>query len=298
MRLTNQRPWLPSRGGECQFKCCHTCRPSLLDRSYLSLNAIANDDLPYTAITGFGFNLQKFRPVGDVEIVKNLGLRPSPVPVVCIKSTLSFEPSEFHDKTSTNIMRQSTPGIPRSRNLRYQRRANHLGLGIVTDESRTKSTFNSPTPSCSPPATHSSNSLPKIQTKLSQSDFSSDTPSSTPGSFPTSSTDSDSACSETSAYPFPCVVGSSPANRASNHTNPFKSTSPNVLRTHPVLVPLPPQTPSEVAFLAAPTTPTLMEESESEGHFFGSAPLEVEDGVAVMEEGVGLHVPDVLISQY
>ena len=77
-KKASTKPWLPLRGGECQFKCCHYCRPSLLDRSYLSLDGIANDDIPATAITGFGFNLQKYRPVALVKHVQNLGLRPNP----------------------------------------------------------------------------------------------------------------------------------------------------------------------------------------------------------------------------
>ncbi|KAF7865337.1 hypothetical protein EAF04_006314 [Stromatinia cepivora] len=274
MRVTNPRPWLPSRGTECQFKCCHTCRPTLLDRSFLSLNAIVNDDLPCTATTGFGFNLQKFRPVGKVEIVKNLGLRPNPVPV---------EPN---------------PNRPRSRNLRYQKRAANLGLGILTHRSNTTANLNNLMYNSSPSPTHTCNPSHLAPTPFPRSDFVSNSPSSTPGPFPTSSSNTTSTSSEFSAYPFPNTGMSAPTYHSSNNTNPFKSTSSNILQNHAVLIPLPPQTPSEVSLLATPTTPTLMEESESDGHFFGAEPLEVQDGVAVMEEGVGLHVPDVLITQY
>ncbi|KAG4030937.1 hypothetical protein MFRU_010g00670 [Monilinia fructicola] len=272
LRATNPRPWLPSRGTECQFKCCHTCRPTLIDRSYLSLNAIADDDLPCTATTGFGFNLQKFRPVGDVEIVKNLGLRPNPV--------------------------QPAPNRPRSQNLRYRRRATDLGLGIVTHRSMTTTSPNNLTSNSSTVPSQSHHQSPQVSTTCSQSDFFSDTPSSTPGSYPTSSSDSASTSTESTDYPFPYTGRSAPAYHPSNNTNPFRSMSSNVLQSHPVLIPLPPQTPSEISLLAGPTTPTLMEVSESDGQFFGAGPLEVEDGVAVMEEGVGLHVPDVLITQY
>ncbi|KAI9649341.1 hypothetical protein NHQ30_001913 [Ciborinia camelliae] len=270
----NPRPWLPSRGAECQFKCCHTCRPTLADRSYLSLNSIVNGDLPCTATTGFGFNLQKFRPVGNVEVVKNLGLRPNPVPV------------------------QPMPNRPRSQNLRYQRRATDLGLGILTSRPSTTSTPNNPTHNSSPSPTHSCNPSSSLPTPYRRSDFFSDTPSSTPGSFPTSSSDSASTSTESAAYPFPCTGRSTPTYHPSNSTNPFRSMTSKPLQNHAVLIPLPPQTPSEISLLTTPTTPTLMEESESDGHFFGAGPLEVEDGVAVMEEGVELHVPDVLITQY
>ncbi|APA10942.1 hypothetical protein SS1G_03367 [Sclerotinia sclerotiorum 1980 UF-70] len=273
MRVTNPRPWLPSRGTECQFKCCHTCRPTLLDRSFLSLNAILDDDLPCTAITGFGFNLQKFRPVAKVEVVKNLGLRPNPVPV------------------------EVNPSRSRSRNLRYQKRAANLSLGILTHRSNATPIPNNPNYNSSPSPTDTCNPSHPARNSFPRSDIFSNSPSSTPGSFPTSSSETTSTSSESSAYPFPYIAMSGPTYQSNNITNPFTSNS-NIPQNHAVLIPLPPQTPSEVSLLATPTTPTLMEESESDGHFFGAEPLEVEDGVAVMEEGVGLHVPDVLITQY
>lgn len=241
-----------------------------------------NDDLPCTATTGFGFNLQKFRPVGNVEIVKNLGLRPNPVPVVCIEALFSpFHPQIYYFRMQTKQIQERTPNRTRSRNLRYQRRAIDLGLGIVTRRSMmSTSASNNQTPDSSSFPTHSCNPTP-----YSRSDYFSDTPS-TVGSSPASSSDTTSTSSESSSY-----------HQANNITNPFKTMNSNTPQIA-VLIPLPPQTPSEVSLLAAPTTPTLMEESESDGHFFGAEPLEVENGVAVMEEGVGLHVPDVLITQY
>ncbi|TGO57083.1 hypothetical protein BOTNAR_0209g00120 [Botryotinia narcissicola] len=272
LRVINPRPWLPSRGTECQFKCCHTCRPTLLDRSYLSLNAIADDDLPCTATTGFGFNLQKFRPVGNVEVVKNLGLRPNPVP--------------------------AEPNRPRSRNLRSQRRATDLGLGVLTDRSTAIFNSNNMNTNSSPPPTNSCTSVSQAPRHYHRSGFFSEPPSSTAGSFPSSSSDSTSTSDESSSYPFPYVGRLAPVCHSSNNTNPFRTMGPKIVQNHAVLIPLPPQNPSEVSLLATPTTPTLMEATESNGHFFGAEPLEVEDGVEVMEEGVGLHVPDVLITQY
>ena len=57
------------------------------------------------------------------------------------------------------------------------------------------------------------------------------------------------------------------------------------------LIPLPPQTSEELASMSGPLTP--MEENELHGSF-GSAPLEVHHGVAVTEEAVELHVPDLI----
>jgi hypothetical protein len=55
--------------------------------------------------------------------------------------------------------------------------------------------------------------------------------------------------------------------------------------------PLPVQSPEELALITGPPTP--MEESERTG-MFGSAPLDLERGVAVTEEAVKLHVPDLI----
>jgi hypothetical protein len=61
------------------------------------------------------------------------------------------------------------------------------------------------------------------------------------------------------------------------------------------LLPLPPQTAEEISAIEAPLTP--MEEHEKSDGTFGSGPLEVIDGVAMMEESVELHVAD-LVTQF
>jgi hypothetical protein len=58
------------------------------------------------------------------------------------------------------------------------------------------------------------------------------------------------------------------------------------------MVPLPEQTQEEITLTGAPLTP--MEELELNNGVFGSAPLEVHDGVAVMEESVDFRVADVV----
>jgi hypothetical protein len=65
----------------------------------LSLNGVANGDLPITAITGFGFHLQKSRPVAKKEVVEKLGLRENPSSVCCFALSLYIQshlsPSSF-----------------------------------------------------------------------------------------------------------------------------------------------------------------------------------------------------------
>lgn len=51
-----------------------------MERCFLSLDAIANDEIPMTAVSGFGFNLLGRRPVVPVKYAMNYGLRPEPRP--------------------------------------------------------------------------------------------------------------------------------------------------------------------------------------------------------------------------
>ncbi|KAK8017221.1 hypothetical protein PG991_008297 [Apiospora marii] len=75
-----KKPWVASEAQECQFKCCHACRPTCEQRASLSLDGIAKGDIPPTAISGFGFHLQGSRPVMDAGTVQNIGYRAVPWP--------------------------------------------------------------------------------------------------------------------------------------------------------------------------------------------------------------------------
>jgi hypothetical protein len=82
--------WVPNPQDECQFKVCHRCRHVCLERSYLSLDAIANDEIPMTAVAGFGFNLLGKRPVVPRKCAINYGLRPYPRPQT-VSISFSFQ---------------------------------------------------------------------------------------------------------------------------------------------------------------------------------------------------------------
>lgn len=75
----SDKPFLPD-GPECQFKCCQKCRGSLRDRSWISLNAVADGEYPPTTFTGFGFNFEGRRKVVDAKFLLNIGLRRPPAP--------------------------------------------------------------------------------------------------------------------------------------------------------------------------------------------------------------------------
>ncbi|PTB38258.1 hypothetical protein M441DRAFT_249228 [Trichoderma asperellum CBS 433.97] len=75
-----QKPWLCSPQEECQYRVCQNCRPSYADRAFLSLNAVANGEVPPTAAAGYSFHLLGQRPVIDASILLNIGCRPVPLP--------------------------------------------------------------------------------------------------------------------------------------------------------------------------------------------------------------------------
>lgn len=93
--------WVPNPQDECQFKVCHRCRHVCMERSYLSLDAIANDEIPMTAVAGFGFNLLGKRPVVPRKCAINYGLRPDPRPqTVSLSSLFKFS---AHPYKSMNL---------------------------------------------------------------------------------------------------------------------------------------------------------------------------------------------------
>ncbi|PMD59238.1 uncharacterized protein K444DRAFT_591416 [Hyaloscypha bicolor E] len=230
----SSKPWLPLRGGECQFKVCHSCRPTCEIRSYLSLNGIANNDIPPTAITGFGFNLTRKRPVALVEHVKNLGLRKNPPPRPPLPCSTTF-----------HIPRVSSPAENNS----------ILGLGIIN---------NTELPYRSKP-------LPP----LPSSALSPDVPN-----LPEYGPEANAVFREFALRQPPL-----------RHARPRRIGVSSQAEVH--MVPLPEQTQEEIAMTGAPFTP--MEELELDNGVFGSAPLEVNGGVAVMEESVDFRVADVVM---
>ncbi|KAM0451793.1 hypothetical protein ACHAO4_005750 [Trichoderma viride] len=74
-----QKPWLCSPQEECQYRVCQNCRPGCADRSFLSLNAVADGEVPPTAAAGYSFHLLGQRPVIDARNLLNMGCRPVPL---------------------------------------------------------------------------------------------------------------------------------------------------------------------------------------------------------------------------
>lgn len=79
-----EKPWLCSPQEECQYRICQNCRPGCADRAFLSLNAVADGEVPPTAAAGYSFHLLGERPVVDARTLKNIGCRPVPL-VGCLQ---------------------------------------------------------------------------------------------------------------------------------------------------------------------------------------------------------------------
>lgn len=74
----DDQPWLPKREQQCRYKVCPRCRPSGADRAFLSLDAVANGEIPPTSVVGYGFLAIGERPVVGAEILKMIGLPKPP----------------------------------------------------------------------------------------------------------------------------------------------------------------------------------------------------------------------------
>lgn len=75
LEFNHKKPWVCDASTECQYKICPYCRPGAADRAYLSLDGVANGEIPPTAAVGFGFQTLGERPVVNVDTVRDIGLR-------------------------------------------------------------------------------------------------------------------------------------------------------------------------------------------------------------------------------
>ncbi|EKD19993.1 uncharacterized protein L3040_002329 [Drepanopeziza brunnea f. sp. 'multigermtubi'] len=256
----DMKPWLPLRDGECQFKVCHTCRPNFQERSFLSLNGIARNDIPPTAITGFGFHLRKARPV----------------------SLVKHHPARQGQKTPPRTLppRPRTSPNSKPRGI-VKRRPGSIGLGIFATEKQHESAARPPTPK----AVSSQQGLmlpPASTTPLRRA--------------------------AASARPFavkvnaPVNIRQPSAARLSwlnaNRRHSLATTTATVASPTPMELDMNTTpaalNPMELDMDTTPAPLTPMELSEQFGDF-GSEPLDVMEGVAVTEEGVEMHVADVIM---
>ncbi|KAF4591459.1 hypothetical protein GQ602_001758 [Ophiocordyceps camponoti-floridani] len=267
-----RKPWLRTLNEECQYRVCPRCRPALADRAFLSLNAVAEGEIPPTAAVGFGFHTMGERPVFDVESMRDFGLaaqqRPlPPTPKHSSQGRGHFRSSESirqlfgrssdhpqTDNSSDDAQDQgSTPG-----SLKHSPRCGNLGIYTESEDGVGMKTLSSPirplpgspipTTKMEPPA----KTDPDTNKKSSVSDKSSST---TPDIL--SNRESDAGRRGKGRRPS-ANVANEDASPPSNQTDPRAETPPR------------------------------------KSTKFASSPLKVGHGVAILEESVQLGVPDVV----
>ncbi|RYO82184.1 hypothetical protein DL766_004581 [Monosporascus sp. MC13-8B] len=318
----SKRPWIPDYADECQFKCCHRCRPSLEGRAYLSLDGILKDDIPPTAATGFGFHHAGARPVIDADIVKEIGYRAvpwprarfddGPPPLSLASSQAPSTPSspwssfieedvlevdnygpeplssgqlaEDNPYASTQLGRDAPRRAATPRSGARDLRELYHSLALVPWR-----TDNPPSPGPKPEAIEPRTQTPGgIQSRPARGD----------GVLGMSSRTRDRRIHQVkhlaSQHPVNRHAWSAYGQEEMNEA----CLDPTYNSSKPVLAcwtPLPPPTPSEDAFFQGHPTP-MMEEELEEGRFH-ETPLAVYHGVAVFEESVELGVPDVITQE-
>ncbi|PHH77016.1 hypothetical protein CDD80_1003 [Ophiocordyceps camponoti-rufipedis] len=261
-----RKPWLRTLTEECQYRVCPRCRPALADRAFLSLNAVAQGEIPPTAAVGFGFHTMGERPVFDAESMRDFGLaaqqRPlPPTPKDSSHGRGHFRSSESirqlfgksgdkhqTDKPSDDAQdKGSTQG-----SLKHSPRCGNLGIYTESEDGVGIKTLSSPIrplPGSPISMDPSAKTDPDTKKNSSVSDKSSSTAPDT-----LSDCESDAARDDEGYQLF--------ANE--DATPPSKQTDPRA------------ETPSRKSTK------------------FAASPLKVGHGVAILEESVQLGVPDVV----
>ncbi|KAI0127848.1 hypothetical protein BJ170DRAFT_723141 [Xylariales sp. AK1849] len=271
-----KKPWLPSDDEECQFRICHACRPTCEARSYLSLDGIVNGDVPPTAAVGYGFGLLRIRPISDANIVKNIGHDPiyklarlegensetTESPYISGGMTGSIiDDVDANGEVKSSVIRPpSTPPAA----LSTWKSTHHGDGGIISFDNH---------PTVTVTDGRSLNSL-KINPIVRRAVFESAASafSQTPRSLP----DLHTHIRHESADPN--NVGLAMPSKEVTHSCAADTTRP-------------PSPEEDTSIYGMPTQ--MMEEEMTEGRF-NEEPLQVVDGIAVMEESVEMGIADVM----
>ncbi|KAL3423200.1 hypothetical protein PVAG01_04947 [Phlyctema vagabunda] len=270
------KPWLASK--ECSYKICSKCRHSYIDRTWLSMNAIADGELPLTAVMGHGFQFrqgEQRRHVAPNSIVEKLGL--TPVPHIQGPGAVLIS------------LAQTKPSIP---DLETRRR--QLFPHLFEDATRVEDPLLAADKNI---ITQSGSQAPAPMSGYTQ-------PAETLYNPEVEEIFARMTMGPKRLHP----PGLHSHARSASYSGPFltqqyKPETPEL----PQSLPPSPSAPEIAAkthdgfpdlAASSPTAPTPMEQTEKGAGLFNSTPLEVNSGVAVTEEGVGLHVPDIVLENH
>ncbi|KAI5926437.1 hypothetical protein F4810DRAFT_707518 [Camillea tinctor] len=296
----HRKPWVPDEDDECQVKCCHRCRPTCEPRSYLSLDGIVSGDVPPSAATGFGFHRAGTRPIINARVVQNLGLRAVPWPNAKAKHPMFSSPiiSESSDWSISDrsLLDFSSDILSDAGRIEIESSSSEDNLSVDNINapfSRQHGFNNFIRPSWSPPPTPKGWEGIRLDKEgvphFEQQPFICD------GRSPTSLR-SNKKIHHQVLSSIDNLVIEAPGDCSDDMDSQIDDSCPPSPRTTLIrasLTPLPPPTHAEEMVIRDTASPMMVEESE--GCFHGE-PLDVGDGMAVLEESVDLGVPD-LISQ-
>ncbi|CAJ2506384.1 Uu.00g005140.m01.CDS01 [Anthostomella pinea] len=289
----NEKPWVPRENAECQAKYCHRCRPSCALRTYLSLNAILNDEIPPSAATGFGFHRMGTRPVVDVEVIRYIGLRPVPWPKAGPSTVPSSPSSDGSDWTFTDVTDVIEPHLVGAAGIERDSTPTPGETPSIDSIICTPPRHDVPDkirPAWSPPPTPSAWVGSRLH-KSGMTTFEHHPPvydGRSPASLRTNEQVRNQVLSSIECKELQPTCDTKELQSISSHAPSGKATFIRAL-----LTPLPAPTSEENFCLRDDVTSMMLEEME-ERHFH-QEPLEVGDhGVAVLEESLGLGVPDVI----
>ncbi|KAH6693837.1 hypothetical protein F5X68DRAFT_248309 [Plectosphaerella plurivora] len=283
--LKHTKPWVAKSIKECIHKVCPYCRPNGEERVYVSLDGVANGDVPATAATGFGFHIFGQRPVCDVSVVAKTGLRKETKMSVLRPEERATEfkapgKEETRTKTRHRIFRPFLKG--------------KLGFPLYTLDTTSDLAKASNSP-VSPASNESASIIESTEVPRSpgiQRKNSSPRSNNSPGSKSVSGSNGSPGgnkghLTRSHAAPnLPILTAAPPPSNNRVIDGVTQKTSLLTLVEEPEEEVVPKQATQQPA--------TQMEKRElSTGHF-EAKPLEVQDGVAVLEESIQLHLPDVI----
>ncbi|KAH9900422.1 hypothetical protein F4778DRAFT_791703 [Xylariomycetidae sp. FL2044] len=292
--LHKKMPWVPYDEEECQVKFCHTCRPSCGPRTYLSLNGILAGDIPPTVATGYGFHRMGFRPTCRAEEMRYIGLRAprvvkkNPYDTPSIRSLSSVW--SFSDDDEETITFEAAFARAEQEAKKGSGSAAPLSEASSSQQSEAN---NGVRASSSPPPTPES-WIGGQYLGLDGKPVFIHQPTLFEGRSATS-LKANQELRERLISSMPGLVATTEEEGPNDDDEAIKTeeenalplTTKDLILIRASLTSLPPPTPAEEA-----VTPMISEEME-EGRFH-QEPLDVDHGVAILEESVGLRVADLV----
>ncbi|KAI1641020.1 hypothetical protein F4809DRAFT_637150 [Biscogniauxia mediterranea] len=287
----DRKPWVPEENDECQVKYCHQCRPTCEPRTYLSLDGVLHGDVSPSAATGFGFHRMGTRPIMDAETMRHIGLKAVPWPKAKHATLPSSLTSESSNWSISDLFEDIPPDATRVE-FESSPSDDNPSIGSITSPFSRRHGFNNyMRPPWSPPPTPkgwvgvrwNKEGVPSFEHQPFICDGRS------PTSLKINKQTHDQVLSSIDGLIIEPPRDDSEDMDLQSAKPPPPSPTTTFIRA--CLTPLPPPTHGEEKAIRDTASTMMVEESEG---CFHREPLDVGDGVAVLEESVDLGVPDIV----